>query len=225
VGVAIWQPRGIWGFIRDTFHFELLPVGYRVIGAGVRDQGRAGISPWRGLRPTKSTPPIEDAGLTVVKSRHRGAFSRIVQCPLEIPRLVAPPVGAHRARIVAPLRGRVARRAAPAALRTVVRATLISRAERREPREGAERRIDRSQSDRRPTRAERPNDRNTEIRRPTAIEHHAATTAKSATAPPNVALDQAAPVAMIDRRDDRRRVTAERRAARTPALGTRGRLP
>jgi branched-chain amino acid transport system permease protein len=61
VGVAIWQPRGIWGFIRDTFHFELLPVGYRVIGAGVRDQGRAGISPWRGLRPTKSTPPIEDA--------------------------------------------------------------------------------------------------------------------------------------------------------------------
>lgn len=30
VVVAIWQPGGIWGFIRDRFHVELLPVGYRV---------------------------------------------------------------------------------------------------------------------------------------------------------------------------------------------------
>jgi branched-chain amino acid transport system permease protein len=28
--IAIWQPRGLWGAIRDNFHFELLPVGYRV---------------------------------------------------------------------------------------------------------------------------------------------------------------------------------------------------
>ncbi len=28
--IAIWQPRGLWGAIRDRFHFELLPVGYRV---------------------------------------------------------------------------------------------------------------------------------------------------------------------------------------------------
>jgi branched-chain amino acid transport system permease protein len=31
VGVAIWQPRGLWGAVRDRFHFELLPVGYRVV--------------------------------------------------------------------------------------------------------------------------------------------------------------------------------------------------
>jgi branched-chain amino acid transport system permease protein len=31
VVVAIWQPRGIWGFLRDRFNFELLPVGYRVV--------------------------------------------------------------------------------------------------------------------------------------------------------------------------------------------------
>ncbi|MDE3222948.1 MAG: branched-chain amino acid ABC transporter permease, partial [Acidobacteriota bacterium] len=30
VVVAIWQPRGLWGAIRDRFHVELLPVGYRV---------------------------------------------------------------------------------------------------------------------------------------------------------------------------------------------------
>jgi branched-chain amino acid transport system permease protein len=28
--IALWQPRGLWGAIRDIFHFELLPVGYRV---------------------------------------------------------------------------------------------------------------------------------------------------------------------------------------------------
>jgi branched-chain amino acid transport system permease protein len=60
VGVAIWQPRGIWGFIRDTFHFELLPVGYRVLGAGVSDQSRGGVSPWRGLRRPARTPSVED---------------------------------------------------------------------------------------------------------------------------------------------------------------------
>jgi len=30
VAVAIWQPQGLWGAIRDRFHVELLPVGYRV---------------------------------------------------------------------------------------------------------------------------------------------------------------------------------------------------
>jgi branched-chain amino acid transport system permease protein len=40
VGVAIWQPRGIWGFVRDTFHIELLPVGYRVLGAEANPESR-----------------------------------------------------------------------------------------------------------------------------------------------------------------------------------------
>ena len=57
VGVAIWQPRGIWGFIRDTFHFELLPVGYRVSGAGVSDLPRGGTPVWRGLRRSKPELP------------------------------------------------------------------------------------------------------------------------------------------------------------------------
>jgi branched-chain amino acid transport system permease protein len=60
IGVAIWQPRGIWGFVRDTFHFELLPVGYRVSGAGVDDHVREGNSPWRGLRRSTTTPPAAD---------------------------------------------------------------------------------------------------------------------------------------------------------------------
>jgi branched-chain amino acid transport system permease protein len=39
VVVAIWQPRGIWGFLRDRFNFELLPVGYRVVaGKEVADE-------------------------------------------------------------------------------------------------------------------------------------------------------------------------------------------
>jgi branched-chain amino acid transport system permease protein len=61
VGVAIWQPRGIWGFIRDTFHFELLPVGYRVLGAGVQEQPRGATGSWRGLRRAQATPS-EDTG-------------------------------------------------------------------------------------------------------------------------------------------------------------------
>ncbi len=46
VVVAIWQPRGIWGFVRDTFHFELLPVGYRVLGAP-NDETRRRAAWWR----------------------------------------------------------------------------------------------------------------------------------------------------------------------------------
>ncbi|HSN02777.1 MAG TPA: branched-chain amino acid ABC transporter permease [Acidimicrobiales bacterium] len=30
IAVAIWQPRGLWGALRDRFHVELLPVGYWV---------------------------------------------------------------------------------------------------------------------------------------------------------------------------------------------------
>lgn len=30
VTVAIWQPRGLWGAVRDRFHVELMPVGYRI---------------------------------------------------------------------------------------------------------------------------------------------------------------------------------------------------
>jgi ABC-type branched-subunit amino acid transport system permease subunit len=61
IGVAIWQPRGIWGFVRDTFHFELLPVGYRVSAVGVSDQSRTPTAVWRGLGRAKATPGDGDA--------------------------------------------------------------------------------------------------------------------------------------------------------------------
>ena len=60
VGVAIWQPRGIWGFVRDTFHFELLPVGYRVSGAGVTNEARSALRTVRWLRRSQKTPPERD---------------------------------------------------------------------------------------------------------------------------------------------------------------------
>ena len=144
----------------------------------------------------------------------RGAFSRIAWCPLEIPRLVAPPVGDHLARIVAPLRARVARIPVPRppveVLATPIPAVLSVANLVKAP--NGQSTIPSPTADQR--RAPRAT-ATPEIQRPTANDRHAATTEKSATAP-NVALDQAAPVAMIDRRDDRRRVTAERRAARTP---------
>jgi branched-chain amino acid transport system permease protein len=59
VGVAIWQPRGIWGFVRDTFHIEVLPVGFRVSGADVVDSPRDVPIAWRGLRRTKGTSPVD----------------------------------------------------------------------------------------------------------------------------------------------------------------------
>jgi branched-chain amino acid transport system permease protein len=40
VVIAIWQPRGIWGLIRDTTHFELLPVGYRVSASSLGTRRR-----------------------------------------------------------------------------------------------------------------------------------------------------------------------------------------
>jgi branched-chain amino acid transport system permease protein len=61
VGVAIWEPRGIWGLIRDTFHFELLPVGYRVLGPGVSDVPRRG-SRWSGLR--RRPTPVDETETT-----------------------------------------------------------------------------------------------------------------------------------------------------------------
>lgn len=64
VGVAIWQPRGIWGFVRDTFHIEVLPVGYRVSGAGVVDSPRDVPAAWRGLRRTKLTTTAGDTDST-----------------------------------------------------------------------------------------------------------------------------------------------------------------
>lgn len=60
VGVAIWQPRGIWGFVRDTFHFELLPVGYRVLGPGVTNEARSAPRTRRRLRRAKKTPVQDD---------------------------------------------------------------------------------------------------------------------------------------------------------------------
>jgi branched-chain amino acid transport system permease protein len=39
VAIAIWQPRGLWGIVRDKFHFELLPVGYRVVESTTKPDG------------------------------------------------------------------------------------------------------------------------------------------------------------------------------------------
>jgi branched-chain amino acid transport system permease protein len=60
VGVAIWQPRGIWGFIRDKFHFELLPVGYRVQGVGVSEAVPSASLEWRPWRRAKVTTSGDD---------------------------------------------------------------------------------------------------------------------------------------------------------------------
>ncbi len=49
VVVAIWQPRGLWGAIREQFHFELLPVGYRV-----RVHSPSSMRPWRRGRGSRS---------------------------------------------------------------------------------------------------------------------------------------------------------------------------
>ncbi len=46
VTIAIWQPRGLWGIVRDKFHFELLPVGYRV------NDGTLERVPWHDDRPS-----------------------------------------------------------------------------------------------------------------------------------------------------------------------------
>ena len=143
----------------------------------------------------------------------RGAFSRIARCLLEIRRLVAPPVGDHRVRIVAPLRARVARVTVPephvevrvTPIRVVPSVANLVRAPNDEsivPSPTAARRAPRAGTTPTP-----------EMRSPTANDHRTATTETSATVP-NVALDQAAPVETIDRRVVRRRVTADRRAAR-----------
>jgi branched-chain amino acid transport system permease protein len=46
VSIALWQPRGLWGIVRDKFHFELLPVGYRV------DAPTLDVAPQSGPRPS-----------------------------------------------------------------------------------------------------------------------------------------------------------------------------
>ena len=57
VAVAIWQPRGIWGIIRDVFHFELLPVGYRVRGPSMTADASSAVPPVRLWQRTNETPP------------------------------------------------------------------------------------------------------------------------------------------------------------------------
>src|SRR5580698_10367376 len=59
VAVAIWQPRGIWGFVRDTFHFELLPVGYRVRAPGVSTNVTGDGPAIRLWHSAKEEPPSE----------------------------------------------------------------------------------------------------------------------------------------------------------------------
>ncbi len=142
----------------------------------------------------------------------RGAFSRIVRCPLEIPRLVAPPVGDHRARIVAP-QGPVARVPVPqppVGLHATLKLAAPSGSSLARAPNG-------ELSAPSPTVAPRAPGARTvatpEIRRVPVIDRRAATTATSATEP-NVDLDQAAPVNTNDRRDELRQETADRRAVR-----------
>jgi branched-chain amino acid transport system permease protein len=58
VSIALWQPRGLWGIVRDKFHFELLPVGYRVNGAAVDPPSMKGDRPaWRSRFARKKVAP------------------------------------------------------------------------------------------------------------------------------------------------------------------------
>jgi hypothetical protein len=149
------------------------------------------------------------------------AFSRILRCPLEIPRLVAPPVGDHRARIAAPLGARAVRLPAPAdpdeVLATEIR-PVTSVANLAMARNGES--IVRS-----PPVARRRGGHDLMTAAPvtlshTAIERPAVTTVTSARETLSVALDRAVPDETIEprreRHRERRRVTAERRAATTP---------
>jgi branched-chain amino acid transport system permease protein len=58
VSIAIWQPRGLWGIVRDKFHFELLPVGYRVNDATRDPVPRKSDGPsWRSRFARKKDGP------------------------------------------------------------------------------------------------------------------------------------------------------------------------
>jgi branched-chain amino acid transport system permease protein len=45
VAVALWQPGGLWGALRDRFRVELLPVGYHVVDASEPRRRRASSEP------------------------------------------------------------------------------------------------------------------------------------------------------------------------------------
>ena len=134
------------------------------------------------------------------------AFSRIVRCPQEILRLVAPPVGDHRARIVAP-RGPVARapvRARPAVVRVTASPARPSPASPARALSG-ESIVPRQEDRRRGTR-----DRviaTPETRSRPANARHAALTAKRAV---SVALDLASPVETNARRIETHRAAPRR---------------
>ena len=63
VAIALWQPRGLWGIVRDRFHFELLPVGYRVEGPSHEPAPLSSASPaWWGRIGRKSA--VEESKAT-----------------------------------------------------------------------------------------------------------------------------------------------------------------
>jgi branched-chain amino acid transport system permease protein len=64
VAVAIWQPRGIWGFVRDQFHFELLPVGYRVQAPDIANDHTLKTPAIRLWRPASEAPAPPDTDST-----------------------------------------------------------------------------------------------------------------------------------------------------------------
>jgi len=149
--------------------------------------------------------------------RRRTTFSSIARCPLEIPRLVAPPVGDHRARIAVPRRARLVRRPSSGGPRRSPREPDSRDFERREPRDGAERRIDRSK----PTAVQRRGDlerttRAPEIRSPTgSVRLGAMTATTEILAVPNGAPDRVAPGETDGAPADRRRATATLRVVMT----------
>lgn len=57
VVVVLWQPRGIWGAVRDRFHAEILPVGH-----GVEASASPRRRPWRRRSTESSTVPSGGAG-------------------------------------------------------------------------------------------------------------------------------------------------------------------
>ena len=150
--------------------------------------------------------------------RRRTTFSSIARCPLEIPRLVAPPVGDHRARIAVPRRARLVPAANRAAVREGAHASqilVISNVANPATARNAE------SIDPRPTAVQRRGDlerttRAPEIRSPTgSVRLGAMTATTEILAVPNGAPDRVAPGETDGPPADRRRATATLRVVMT----------
>jgi hypothetical protein len=165
----------------------------------------------KGHRRTTPTPPSQ--------IRCGNAFSSIVRCPLEIPRLVVPPVGAHRAPIVAPRRVPDDRAVPPMAdlegtLETPIHAVPSVAIPATAPKNGL---IDRGPTGarRRAVPVQAPP---ATTRSPMVSARHVATTATSATlAVASVVLDPAVPGATSEPPAERPHVMTEPRDATSRA--------